>query len=117
MKYRVIVQRLALEDLNGAFAWAAGNAPATAIRWLDRFHSVLRGLDTNPQRCPHAREQRKVDVELREILFGRRPNVYRVIFLIEADCVRVLRIRRAQRSPLTRQQIVDASKQDEPEES
>jgi plasmid stabilization system protein ParE len=94
--------------------WAARKAPATAARWLDRFQTALQRLDTNPQRCPRAREQRKVDIELREILFGKTPNVFRVIFMIDADTVRVLRIRRAQRRPLTRKQIDDASKQEKP---
>ncbi len=85
----------------------------TAARWLDRFRAALRRLDTNPQRCPRAREHRKVPVELREILFGRRPNVYRVIFLIDGDTVRVLRIRRAQRRPLTRKQFDEASERDQ----
>ena len=48
------------------------------------------------------------------MLFGKRPNVYRVIFLVDGDSVRVLRIRRAQRRPLTRKQIDEASEQDEP---
>ena len=114
MTYRVILQRLAIEDLDNAFAWAAQKAPATAARWLERFQATLQRLDTNPQRCPLAREQRKLEVELREILFGKRPNVYRVIFLIDGDTVRVLRIRRAQRRPLTRKQIDEAGDKDEP---
>ena len=32
----------------------------------------------------------KVDVELREFLFGKSPHVYRVIFLIDGDTARVL---------------------------
>jgi plasmid stabilization system protein ParE len=115
MTYRVILQRLAVQDLDDAFVWAARKAPATAARWLDRFQAALERLDTNPQRCPRAREQRRVDIELREFLFGETPNVYRVIFTIDADTVRVLRIRRAQRRPLTRKQIDDASEQDNPE--
>ena len=35
--------------------------------------------------------------------------------MIDGDTVRVLRIRRAQRRPLTRKQIDDASEQDKPE--
>ncbi len=115
MTYRVILQRLAIQDLDDAFVWAARKAPATAARWLDRFQAALQRLDTNPQRCPRAREHRKVDVELREILFGKTPNVYRAIFLIDGDTVRVLRIRRAQRRPLTRKQIDEASEQDKPQ--
>jgi plasmid stabilization system protein ParE len=80
MTYRVVFQRLAVQDLDDAFVWAARKAPATAARWLDRFQAALQRLDTNPQRCPRVREQRKVDIDLREILFGKAPNVYRAIF-------------------------------------
>ncbi len=114
MKFRVVLQRLAVEDLELAYTWAARKAPATAARWFDRFQASLQSLDTNPQRCPHAREHGKLDVELRETLFGRRPNVYRAIFTIDSDTVRVLRIRRAQRRPLTRNQLDEASERDEP---
>ena len=37
---------------------------------------------------PRRRSTDKVDVELREILFGKTPNVYRVIFVIDGDTVR-----------------------------
>jgi plasmid stabilization system protein ParE len=114
MTYRVILQRLAIEDLDDAFAWAAQKAPITAARRLGRFHAALQRLDSNPQRCPRAREQSKLDAELREVLFGKRPNVYRVVFLIDGDTVRVLRIRRAQRQPLTRNEIDEARDKDEP---
>ena len=113
MTHRVILQRLAWRDLNEAYAWAARNAPVTAARWLDRFQTALQTLEKNPQRCPLAKENSKVDFELREFLFGRRPNVFRAIFTIDADTVRILRIRRAQRRYLSREQIEDASRQDE----
>lgn len=113
MTYRVVLQRLAVHDLDEAFAWAARNAPVTAARWLDRFQAALQTLDTNPQRCPLDRENAKVDVELREFWFGKTPHVYRVIFLINGATVRILRIRRAQRRSLTRQQIEEAARPDE----
>jgi plasmid stabilization system protein ParE len=114
MTYRVVLQQLAVQDLDDAFAWTAARAPTTAARWLEHFQDALRRLNTNPQLWPHAREQRKVDVELREMLYGKRPNVYRVVFMIDGDIVRVLRIRRAQRRMLTRKQIDEASEQDDP---
>jgi plasmid stabilization system protein ParE len=109
MSYRVLVQRLAVQDLDEAATWAARHAPMAAARWLERFHRALQTLDANPQRCPLAKENAKVDVELREFHFGRRPNVFRVIFTIDVDSVRILRIRRAQRRWLTRSQIEEAS--------
>ncbi len=114
MTFHVVIQRLAILDLDDAFVRASRQAPATAARWLDRFEAALQRLDTNPQSWPRAREHGKLDVELREMLFGRRPNVYHVIFMIDGESVHILRIRRAQRRELTREQIDEASQQDEP---
>ena len=113
MNYTVLVQRLALQDLESAYQRAAKNAPSAADRWLERFRRALRTLQHNPQRCPLAREDHKVDLELREFLFGRKPHVFRVLFTIDTDNVRILRIRRAQRRPLTRRDINQASAPDD----
>jgi ParE toxin of type II toxin-antitoxin system, parDE len=106
--YRVVVQRLAKEDLQAAYERAADRAPFTAARWLDRFQQSLQTLEQLPNRCPLAREHGKVDADVRELLFGKRPYVFRVVFAIDGDTVRVLRIRRAQRRPLTRSELEQA---------
>src|SRR4051812_26818789 len=113
MNFRVVLQQSALRDLDDAYRWAARIAPLTAATWLSRFQAALATLTVNPQRCPLARENGKTPVELREYLFGRRPAVYRSVFLIDGETVRILRILRAQRRSLTRRQIDEAR---EPEE-
>jgi plasmid stabilization system protein ParE len=107
VKYRVLVHRLALEDLDEAYALAAKMAPVTALRWLDRFQEALTSLETLPYRQPLARESGKVGIEVRELLFGKS-SVFRVIFTIDQDAVRILRIRRAQRQLLTPEEIVES---------
>lgn len=37
--------------------------------------------------------------EVRHLLYGRKPNVYRILFTIEGDTVHVLHIRHADRLP------------------
>jgi len=108
MSFQVVLQRLAREDLREAYQWTARHAPETATRWLGRFQEALRTLESQPDRCPLARENGRVDVELREFHFGKRPYKFRVIYTIDAPLVRILRIRRGQRRSLTRRQI-DAS--------
>lgn len=108
MKYRIVLQRLAAHDLEEAYLWAFGNAPQTAARWLSRFQAALQTLDHNPDRCSLAPENRKLDIELREFLFGRRPHVFRAIFVLDADVVRILRIRRAQRRSLSQAELDQA---------
>lgn len=111
MKYRVVLQRFAQQDLDEACLWAAKRAPETAAKWLDRFHHALQSLAVHPDRCPLAAESRKAPFELREYLFGKRPYVFRVVFTIDSKTVRILRILRAQRRNLTRRQIDEAAEE------
>ncbi len=104
MKYRVVLHRLAREDLDEAYGWVACRAPATAERWLNRFHLALRTLETLPERQPLAKENGKVDIELREFLFGTSA-IFRVLFTIDRETVRILRIRRGQRRALTKDEL------------
>jgi plasmid stabilization system protein ParE len=105
MRHRVIIQRLAEDDLEEYYLWAAQHAPETAARWLKRFQAELQTLADNPQRCALAPENGKVTREIRQLLFGRRPNVFRAVFTIDGETVRVLRIRRASRRFLTKREL------------
>ena len=72
------------------FVWKDGGDQATA--WYKRFVDQLKSLDSNPERCPIARESKRVFLEVRELHFGRKPNVSRVLFTIDGATVRILRI-------------------------
>ena len=105
MNFNVRLQPAALEDLDAVWQFAARYAPESAGKWLDRFRDAIQTLENNPERCPLATENGRTRRTLREFLFGRRPNVYRVIYTIEKETVWILRIRRAQRRPLTREEL------------
>lgn len=113
MIYRVNVLRLAARDLEEAALWTAARAPLTAARWLDRFEGTINNLANNPLQWPLAPEARKVHREIRQRLFGRRTGVYRVLFVVEGQTVKVLRILRAQKRTLTSGQIRKALEPDE----
>ena len=108
MEYEIVVHRLARVDVLQVYKRSAVNAPVTADKWLARLQRKILTLKSNPQRCSCAAEDPKVAVPLFEVLFGRAPNVFRVIFTIDGQKVRLLRILRAQRRPLSRQQVIDA---------
>lgn len=113
MTHQVRIHRIARLDLRDAYEWAHERAPKTVDLWFDRFREAIRSLESQPERCPLAAENRRVSLEVRELHFGRRPNVFRVIFHIDGNCVRVLRIRRGQRRLLTRREISEAVGTDE----
>ena len=117
MTYRVLLQPTAEEDLLAAYWRAAKTAPVSAARWLQRFRESLLSLSEEPTRCSLARESRKLDLELREYHFGRYPNVFRVLFTIHDDAVYVLRIRRAQRKPLTANELEESLRREDENDS
>ncbi len=54
MTYFVVVTQKAKDDLRHYYSVAAGHAPETAARWLNRFEQALQSLSTDPTRCPLA---------------------------------------------------------------
>ena len=101
MPFEIVVHRLARVDVLQVYRRAARIAPVAAEKWLARLQQKILTLQVNPQRCSFAAEDSKVEVRLFELLFGRSPNVFRVIFTIDGQNVRLLRFLRAQRRPLT----------------
>ena len=74
MTHAVVLQRLAQADLQSYFDYAAQHSRSDTLKWLDRFHIAIQTLNENPDRCRLAWEDDKVDIELREFLFGKRPH-------------------------------------------
>jgi plasmid stabilization system protein ParE len=100
MKCTVIVQPSAQQEMEAAYEWIAGRALLTAARWYNGLLQVLKSLADNPQRCPLAPEDEYFPEEIRNLLYGRRKNIYRVIFTIRGDSVHVLHFRKAARRTL-----------------
>ncbi len=101
MTHRVVITAEAKANLRSAYEWAAQHAPETAARWLERFEAELKTLDRNPRRRPLAPEDKLVDSEIREFIFGWRRGAYRALFTIVGDEVRILHVRRAARDLAT----------------
>ena len=69
-------------------------AGETALRWLEGLREKIDTLSELPDRCPLARESKSLPFEMRQLLYGRKPRVYRILFTIEANAVHILYIRR-----------------------
>ncbi len=105
MPFAVRMSPRAEADLEEACAWAAQHAPVTAAEWRNRFKDALLSLAEHPERCPLAAEDRRLYCGLRQLLFGKRANTYRVLFTISESTVRILAIRRASRRAITRKDL------------
>lgn len=109
MGLRVVIHRRAQQDLDDYVAWLSKHAPLTTAAWFARLEAHVLALSEKGVDCLRAAESRRTSFDPRESHFGKRPNVFRIVFYIEGQTAHVIRVRRAQRRLLTRKAIDDAS--------
>jgi plasmid stabilization system protein ParE len=78
MAYRVNVTARAERDLALLFADINAEKSDVALEWYRGLKAAILRLEQHPYRCPATRE----NANLRHLLCGRKPDVYRVIYRI-----------------------------------
>lgn len=97
MTYRVIIQPIAVGGMREAYHWIARRSPRAAARWYNGLERAIETLAENPRRCPLAPEDEYFEEEIRELFYGERGGVYRILFTISEDTVSVLYVRHGAR--------------------
>ena len=96
MAYLVKFAARAGRDLSTLFKQVhAGDSPPAA-RWFNGFEKAIGTLENLPLRCPTAPERKgKNGQPLRQLLDGKKPHIYRVIFDVDEPrkIVNVLTVR------------------------
>ena len=100
MEYRVRLTPRAQRDLAGIYEFLGAPPPDAARAWYRGLREAIRSLRTNPNRCPVTPE----NGELRQLLFGNKPHVYRIIYRIleRQKQIDVLHIRHGARGEFAR---------------
>jgi plasmid stabilization system protein ParE len=102
MAFEVKYTARAENDLDVILSWLlAKGAGETGLRWFLGLRKAVGTLRDLPYRCMLARENDSVPFEMRQLLYGRKPHVYRILFMIEGNTVSILRIRHGRRDSLT----------------
>jgi len=99
MAYLVEIAARAERDLTALFERIDAQNSRAASRWYAGFKNAILSLEDLPYRCPVTPEK----ANLRHLLYGRKPNVYRVIFRVQEKQkkVEILHIRHGARRSLT----------------
>jgi plasmid stabilization system protein ParE len=101
MAFRVELSDQAQADIAAIYDWLRSQQAGEAgERWFVALREAITSLSTLPTRCPVSAESRESPVEVRQLLYGRKPHVYRILSIIERDVVQVLHIRHGRRRPL-----------------
>ena len=78
MDFRAELSAQATRDIAAIFdGLLSEHAGPTGERWFLTLREAIATLGTFPSRCPLAPENQESPVELRQLLYGRKPHVYR----------------------------------------
>src|SRR2546426_794246 len=101
MAFRVEISAQAERDAEAILEWLLTQHPGpTAIHWFLALDDAFASLAKFPERCPIAPEDARFPLEVRQLLYGKKPHVYRILFTIENATVHILHIRHGRRKPV-----------------
>jgi mRNA-degrading endonuclease RelE of RelBE toxin-antitoxin system len=102
MTYLVEFAARAVRDLEILYVEKNAAESHAAARWYNGLELAVYALASYPHRCPLAPEVRRMKRELRNLLYGKKPHVYRVIYEVDEgrQTVLVLTIRHGARRKL-----------------
>ncbi|GAA6616200.1 type II toxin-antitoxin system RelE/ParE family toxin [Scytonema sp. NUACC26] len=98
MRYRVEISSVAEAEADAAFL---SMSQVTSLKYANRWYAgllkAIECLSEMPKRYSLARENKYFSKEIRQLLYGKGRNSYRVLFTIvegeEVSTVRILHIR------------------------
>jgi plasmid stabilization system protein ParE len=85
MAYRVDITVRAERDITGIYAAIHAEEVDAARQWFRGLTQAIFSLEELPNRCPRTPESRF----LRHLIYGKKADVYRVIFRVLAASKRV----------------------------
>jgi plasmid stabilization system protein ParE len=101
MAFRVEPTAQTQHDLDGILEWLLEQGAGEAgLRWFFKLEEAIASLSELPHRCPLAPEDKEFPFEVRQLVHGRKPHQYRVLFTIDGDTVVILHIRHGRRRHL-----------------
>lgn len=101
MKYRVELTESAKQDADAAYQWLAERT-SHAAAWFNGLEEAIEGLAEHPTRWGLARESAEFGEPIRQMLYGKSPHAYRVLFIVRLDVVYVLHVRHGAREAMER---------------
>lgn len=103
MLYRIEISSVAEAEVDKAFLWISQRVSAEQAKdWYGGFLLAIRSLEKMPNRCALAKENEVFSLEIRQLLYGKGRNCYRILFtVLESEkIVRILHCLHSSQSAL-----------------
>lgn len=99
-KYQVTIQPAAQKAIEETYLWFSNDSSRKARIWLEGLYRAILALENMPYRCSLAFENDFFDEEIRQFIYGKGRNAYRILFTIVDDSVQILFVRHTAQKPL-----------------
>lgn len=101
MQFEVLITPSAKADIFEINTWLLENHPDTAESWLYGISQAVTSLSKFPERCAVSSESEAFDVVVRQLIYGKKPHIYRILFSIQEEKVFILRVRSTKQQSLS----------------
>lgn len=107
MRFQVRTTKAAELQIETAYLWLKKRNKAYADECFKGLMNAIGSLQEKPRRCSLATEHELFTEEVRQLLYGKARNKYRILFTIRDDIVYVLFVRHTSQALLTGDDIGD----------
>jgi plasmid stabilization system protein ParE len=107
MVFQVRVTQTAKTEIDAAYSWLRERNPVYADKWFRELMNTIATLQEKPKRCALAPENDLFTKEIRQLIYGKSRNKYRILFEIRDDTVFVLHARHSSQAPLTAEEVYE----------
>lgn len=107
MTFQVEITSIAQAQIEQSYRWYRERNPEFADRWFRGLMNDIASLQQKPQRFALAVEHDIFPEQVRQLLYGKSKNIYRVLFTIREQTVYILYVRHSAQAPLTVDDIDD----------
>ncbi len=106
MEYRVDLTDEALDNIREIYAYIKAAQVPAAAAWYRGLRAMIFSLDRDPLRGRTTSES----PALRQLLYGNKPHIYRIIYSIDMEkrAVRIVHIRHGARQAFRPQELSPA---------
>jgi plasmid stabilization system protein ParE len=105
MIFQVEILPIAEKQIEQAYSWYIERNSEFADRWFRGLMNSVATLQEKPLRCPLAIENDIFSEDVRQLLYGKSKNIYRVLFAIRYTKVHILYIRHTAQAPLSLDEV------------
>jgi plasmid stabilization system protein ParE len=101
MTWTVEITPIAEAQIMEAYNWYRERNPEFADSWFRELMNMIATLQEKPLRCSLAIEHNIFSEQVRQLLYGKSKNIYRVLFTIRDTTVYILYVRHSSQAPMT----------------